>query len=75
MMKQVDASIRFCAVAVAAILVTGTTYALGRYSDAKFAEAVASATSGMQADISPTQTAIAPARVDVVGKRVNRTAA
>ena len=38
-MKSFDTTIRLTAFAIATLLVTGTTYALGSYSDAKFAAA------------------------------------
>jgi hypothetical protein len=72
-MRNIDTSIRIAAFAIATLLVTGTTYALGSYSDAKFAAALGAA-DGLAAS-QPTNTAIAPARIDVVGKRNARTAA
>ena len=65
--------IRLTAFAVAALLVSGASYALASYSDAKFAAAVASAQLPLVTQ--PSQTAIAPVRVDVVGKRIARVAA
>jgi hypothetical protein len=72
-MTTIDTSIRIAAFAIAAILVTGATYALGSYSDAKYAEALAA--SEGHAVTQPSQTAVAPARIEVVGKRNARTAA
>lgn len=72
-MMNIDKPIRIGALAVAVVLVTGTTYALGSYSDAKFAEALATAHG--QPMNATAQTAVAPARIDVVGKRLARTAA
>ncbi len=68
-----DTSPRIAAFAIAAVLVTSTTYALGSYSNVKFAAALA-ANDG-HAVAQPAQTAIAPSRIDVVGKRNARTAA
>ena len=65
--------IRLTAFAVAALLVSGASYALASYSDAKFAAAVASAQRPLVTQ--PSQTAIAPMRIDVVGKRTAREAA
>lgn len=72
-MTNIDTSIRIAAFAIAAILVTGSTYALGSYSNAKFADALDAAEGYSAAQ--PAHTAIAPARIDVVGKRNVRTAA
>ena len=72
-MNTPDTSIRIAAFAIAAVLVTGSTYALGSYSNAKYATTLAAAegTSVVQS----ARTAIAPARIDVIGKRSARTAA
>jgi hypothetical protein len=72
-MTRIDTSIRIAAFAIAAILVTGTSYALGSYSNEKFAASLAAA-DGLSAT-QPAHTAIAPARVEVVGKRNARAAA
>ena len=72
-MRNIDNSIRIAGFAIATLLVSGATYALGSYSDAKFAAAIAAADGPSAAQ--PTNTAIAPARIDVVGKRKARTAA
>ena len=72
-MTNIDTSIRIAAFAIAAILVTGSTYALGSYSNAKFAAALAAADGHSAVQLAPT--AIAPARIDVVGKRNARAAA
>ena len=70
-MKSLD-PIRLTAFAVAALLVSGASYALASYSDAKFAAAVASAQ--LPLVMQPSQGAIAPVRIDVVGKRSARVA-
>ena len=72
-MTNINSPIRIAAFAIAAILVGGTTHALGSYSNAKFAAAHA-ATDGNSA-AQPTATAIAPSRIDVLGKRSARIAA
>jgi len=72
-MKSFDHTIRLTAFAVAALLVSGASYALASYSDAKFAAAIASAQLPVVTDSS--QTALAPVRIDVVGKRITRVAA
>ena len=65
--------IRIAAFAIATVVVTGSTYALGSYSNAKFAATLA-ASEGVSA-AQPSRTAIAPSRIDVVGKRSARTSA
>ena len=72
-MSHFDTSIRIAAFVIATVLVTGTTYALGSSSDAKFGAELAAA-QGLSAT-QPAHTAIAPSRIDVVGKRNARTAA
>ncbi len=72
-MMNIDTSIRIAAFAIAAILVTGSTYALGGYSNAKAAASLATAQG--DAVTQPVSSAIAPSRIDVVGKRNPRTAA
>lgn len=67
-MKRFDTTIRMTALAVSALFVSGATYALGSYSNAKFASALASAQ--LPVVTQPSQTAIAPMRIDVVGKRI-----
>ncbi len=72
-MSYINSSIRITAFAMAAVLLGCTAYALGSYSNAKFAAALA-ATDGTSAAQSSTA-AIAPSRIDVVGKRGARIAA
>ncbi len=71
LLTNTGTSSRIAAFAIATVLVTSTTYALGSYSNAKFAAALAE----IDAVEQPAQTAIAPSRIDVVGKRNARTAA
>ncbi len=72
-MNNMNTSIRIAAFAIAALLVAGSTYAFGSYSNAKYAAALAAAEGN--AVTQPSRTAIAPSRIDVVGKRSARTAA
>ena len=68
-----DITVRICAFAMAAIVVVGAIAGLGSYSNAKNAAAIAAATGTREA--APTQTAVVPVRIDVVGKRALRGAA
>lgn len=72
-MTNTDTSIRIAAIAIAAVMVAGSTYALGSYSDAKYAATLAAAEGS--STVQGARTAIAPVRIDVIGKRVARTAA
>ena len=60
--------VRMAAFALSAFVVTGSIAALGSYSDAKYADAYVAAYG--QPVRQATQTAIAPLKVDVVGRRV-----
>ena len=68
-----DATIRLAAFALAAVIVGGGAFGLGSYSNAKNAAAVAAAIGAQPADA--TRTAVAPLRIEVVGKRTARGAA
>lgn len=70
-MTNIDTSIRIAAVAIAAVMVAGSTYALGSYSNAKYAATLA-AVEGSSA-VQGARTAIAPVRIDVIGRRFART--
>jgi hypothetical protein len=72
-MNNVNTPIRVAAFAVAAVVVSGSAFALGSYSNAKYAAAL-EASDGYSVT-NPSQTAIAPSRIDVFGKRSARTAA
>ena len=72
-MNNMNTSIRISAFAIAVLLVAGSAYAFGSYSNTKYAAALAAAEGS--AVTQPSRTAIAPSRIDVVGKRSARTAA
>jgi hypothetical protein len=72
-MNNVNTPIRIAAFGVAAVVVSSATLALGSYSNAKYAAALEAADG--YSVTNPSQTAIAPSRIDVVGKRNARTAA
>ena len=60
--------VRIAAFALSAVVVTGSIAGLGSYSNAKYADAYVAAHG--QAVTQTTQAAIAPLKVDVVGRRV-----
>jgi hypothetical protein len=68
-----SAPIRVAALVLATVIVGGGVFGLGSYSNTKNAAAVAAAVGAQPADA--THTAIAPLRIDVVGKRAVRGAA
>ena len=60
--------VRIAAFALSAVVVTGSIAGLGSYSNAKYADAYVAAHG--HAVTQTTQAAIAPLKVDVVGRRV-----
>jgi hypothetical protein len=60
--------VRIAAFALSAVVVAGSIAGLGSYSNGKYADAYVAAHG--QAVTQTTQTAIAPLKVDVVGRRV-----
>jgi hypothetical protein len=71
-MNMLDKSIRVVAFAMAAVVVGGALYVADRRSDAVYGAALAAAEA---TPVHASQTALAPARIDVVVKRNARTAA
>lgn len=71
-LTSTDTSIRIVAFAIAAVVVGGASFVLGSYSNVKSAAALAASDA---VSTQPAHTAIAPSRIDVVGKRSARTAA
>lgn len=70
-MQRNDQVIRIAALGLAFAIVVGAMLALGDYSNAKFARALAEAKPGPAFESAAV--AILPSRIDVVGKRHGRT--
>jgi hypothetical protein len=67
-MAHENTSVRFAALALSAVLVTGSIAGLFGYSNAKYAVALEAAR--IDATAETTRTAGAPLRIDVVGRRI-----
>lgn len=66
-----DFVVRAATLSIAAAFVAGAMLTLGSYSNAKFNDAAS--TVRAQYDSEATEVAIAPSRIEVVGKRATRT--